>query len=413
MIPPLPQPVRRVRSPDLFSISSLGRATACALSAALDADGHASRLPTHPRARYGAALHELVELAAKGYVDDADGFAAGARRLLSCLAETLPDGTPSPALVYGGLEWRRMVADAVAVAYRVARPFSGATWRPVAHSARRPVQRRATSAPWHVEDGRWLEVDLVSDDLRLAGRADLVTRRGDGVTVTDLKTGTGAVRGGQAASHVAIQLRAYGLVVAERLPRARVDLLVTARSDVPVPFGPGEQLETERAVRTLSELLPRGVGVDATAVATPGPTCRYCAHRPRCGAYLAEAPSWWRLGADYPVPLDVWGRVRSVASDRTGRTTVVLDDAAGRRVQLSSLSPKAPIERDEMLHAFGLEEPAGYWRRGRRTAPLAYHDYDAETGTSAWTLALYGSREEGTVPDSARSSEHVPPATSS
>ncbi|PAP74168.1 PD-(D/E)XK nuclease family protein [Rubrivirga marina] len=398
---PLPPPVRSVVGPDALSASGLGRASQCPLSAALDADPDAPRLPVHPRALYGRVLHRLVEAAARGQVDDRDGFARGARRAVDALLAELPERTPAPQRVLGALEWRRRRADAVAVARSVAGKA------PVRRGASAPARSPDRPEPWTVADGRWTEVVLRSDVLRVTGRADLVERSGDLVRISDLKTGSPTTSDGTVRASVVLQLRAYGLVAAERLPSARIELRVVGTSSFDVSFNEGDRDAALRTIRSVSDQLPPSRHVSAADLARPGAACGSCRHRHRCGPYLASAPSWWRDGEDFPFPLDLWGTVESVRSG--GETSdLVLRDPTGRRVRVAGL--RAALARDlepgDALFAFGFDEPTG--RRGPswRPAPLVLRDLDPDTGAAAWSLAVFGPPLPDVPPLPVRSPAH-------
>ena len=405
--PPLPPPVQSAVGPAAFAASGLHRASQCPLSAALDANPDASRLLVHPRALYGRVLHRLVEAAARGLVDDRDGFARGARHVIDDLLAELPEGTPAPQLVLGALEWRRRRADAVAVARSVAggrpRHRNGPTPdHPPGGLPDRP-------APWITHDGRWTEVPLRSGALRVGGRADLVERSGDLVRISDLKTGSPTAPDGTVRASVALQLRAYGLVAAERLPGARIELRVVGTSSFDVSFNEGDRDAALRMIRSVSDQLPPSRHVSAENLARPGAACGSCLHRPRCGPYLASAPIWWRDGEDFSFPLDLWGAVESV---RGGGETLdlVLHDPTGRRVRVAGL--RAALARDlepgDALFAFGFDEPTGHWRPSRRPAPLALRDLDPDTGAAAWSLAVFGPPVADVPPLPVRSPAHRP-----
>ena len=313
--------------------------------------------------------------------------------MLNRLLADLPDGTPPPALVYGAADWRRRVADAVADAQAYASPTKRRHSRDRSEASLK-ADIDVASLLASGRDGRWTEVPLASERYRLRGRVDLVERSGHTVRVVDVKTGVGAFGGRAVAPHVALQLRTYGLVVSELDPSVHIELWVASGTATPVPFGTAERAATARALRSLSDRFPAGADAAAENLAQPGPACRQCKWRHRCQSYQRVAPRWWLDGADYSVPTDVWGRVEAASHYEGATRTLVLRDPADRRVHVSNLrvSLSGELSPGDALYAFGLEEPAGRWRPGRRRAPLALRDVDPETGAVAWTLSVYGPR---------------------
>ena len=328
-------------------------------------------------------LHRVLERAVRGDFDRTEGVVAGLRRMVGELLSDTPD-TPPPDLVYGAAEWRRRVADVVAAATPLvgSRPRTGPP--PPASCERRPP----AFPTW---DGRWTELPLSSPDLRVRGRVDVAERRGDSVTLTDLKTGSPTGPDGTVRPAVALQLQAYGLIVADAAPGTSVDLRVLGGSSASVPFGPEERGEVERTLHRLGDRLPTGQELNAPDLARPGPYCRHCDGRHRCAAYQAVAPSWWARGSEHPIPSDVWGKVEGV-EERPGATVDLdLRDVSGRRVRIANLRGGLAdgVRAGDRFYAFGLERRGPTVRTGTYTAPLGYRDVDPDTGEAAWALATF------------------------
>lgn len=399
---PLPPPVHSVRPPRLFPVSRLGLGKACPLSLVMASAKGVDALPAHPRATYGTVLHRLLECAVRGEIDDGKGFSQGARQTLRHLLDALPEGTPPPGVVYGALGWRQKVADVVADAQMLSyRPSGAASFKLAVASASAPSSQRPANALLD-GDGRWPEAWLESARLRVRGRADLVERRGSTVVVTDLKTGSAVKPGGEVDARVALQLQVYGLIVAEHVPSAQVELRVTSGSSVEVPFDTAERRAAMADLKGLAERLPHDQDVPSTALAKPGAACSHCAHRHRCSAYRMAAPQWWRDGADHPIPPDTWGRAETVAQGAADTLTLVVRDVADRRVRIARLrgTLAAGLCEGDRVFAFGLDRFKAHGNRGRHVAPLIYQDRDPDSETAAWSLAIF--HEPIEVPDPRR-----------
>jgi len=391
--PRLPPPVVTVRGPDWLPASRLDAARACPLSVALAASD-ADPLPSHPKAVYGSILHRLYEAAARGDVEPGPDFPRRMRTELDRLVAGRPPGVPAPERVYGYLEWLQRSSDVVARAGAVVGDGGARPSRLAPSSPGRPSPFRPDDAPPPFvahDHGRWAEVWLASPRLRVRGKADLVEREGDHVTVVDLKTGKASGADGGVAERAALQLRAYGLVVLELVPRATVHLVVAAGSTRPVPFGPSDQEATRAVLADLAGRLPAGAAVDAADLATPGAPCRFCSGRHRCPAYAAAAPPWWREGAPHPVPADVWGRVESAVREG-GSVSLSLRDAADRLVRVARLREGlvGDVSEGDELHAFGLQGRGGRTEDGLHLAPTRYADLGVDGEGAAWSLAVFG-----------------------
>lgn len=327
---PLPPALETVSIPEKFSPSSLGSAKGCALRLVASSVSRAelpNRLPSGPEASVGQLVHRVLERAAKGF-EGAD--------------EELFDD-----------EYQRAVADLASDPHRRHFADLSATRTPAQWANLRAwVLSRADSARRKVRPGRGgaaasdrgvegAERGFESTRLRLRGRADLVRRvEGNVLEVRDYKT-SGVLDGnGEVKSDIALQLRAYGLLVLEREPRATVRLIVDDGTDREVEFGPDEQADAEATISAVTAGMPPAGIVSAAALAMPGDACWGCAIRHTCPAYRAQAPSWW---TNYPpelssAPLDTWG---DVLERREGAGQVlVLRDAASRRVRVSGVDPR-------------------------------------------------------------------------
>lgn len=225
-----------------------------------------------------------------------------------------------------------------------------------------------------------VEVSLSSNNLRLRGRADRIRRIAPGVyEIRDYKTGAVVDDDDEVRADTALQLEAYGLILAETEPSAEIVLVVDVGREYAIAF---DQVARERArlkIGTMTARFPAPGEQAMDAVAVPGHDCLDCRIRHVCKTYLAKAPEWW---ARYPegfdrIPNDTWGEITSVATGPLG-SNVSLTDAAGRRVHVEGLARRHGLEAaavGDRLWAFELEA-SGTSRdfKGRRYHPRVFHE---------------------------------------
>jgi CRISPR/Cas system-associated exonuclease Cas4 (RecB family) len=250
----------------------------------------------------GSVVHRCLELLlaalqAQGSASVADPSAVDAIRGLggytrlvdSVIAEELdalrrnPRGTDRVA-VYEA----QLVKEVPRIRGRVQMTISRA--RLVAASDRSEVHSDAAGSVG-LTPGSHTEVELRADELRLLGRADLITVEESGCTVTDYKTG-------EPSEHHAEQLRLYGLlwsrdrkVNPDHLP---IDKLVVsyATQDQVVEAPSDAELEA-----LADQITARIAAIEEQFTmrpppANPGPeTCRFCDVRHLCDDY------WMEIGA--------------------------------------------------------------------------------------------------------------------
>jgi hypothetical protein len=195
--------------------------------------------------------------------------------------------------------------------------------------------------------------------------------------VTDYKTGFVIDRDGQIAPWVETQLHLY-LLMAERLTGRRARGVLHAGAPVAVPWTDETRERTSDRVTEFCRRFPAGARITVTDAATPGVHCSGCRLRPRCEAYLGQAPNWWPNTGDHPRPLprDVWGRVLSIDNEQLG-LSVRVEDAAGRRVLVRGLDPSRGSEQTvvgDALFMFDLESTEDATLHGRRMHPRSFHE---------------------------------------
>ena len=387
MIERLPAALESISVPKMFSPSSLGSAKGCGLRLAASSLGRnelSSRLPAGPEASVGHLVHRVLERATKESESSAGELFAE--------------------------EYRKLVADIAADPRRAHFADLSSTKTPAQWANLRAwVLSRASAARHKRLTGRvgaprgdrgveGAERSFESPTLRLRGRADLVRRVDrDVFEVRDYKSGSVLDGEGEVKWEIALQLRAYGLLVLEREPRATVRLIVDDGTDRTVEFGPEAQGEAAEMIATVTTAMPLAGVVPAATLARPGSACWGCPVRHVCSAYRAQAPGWWTR---YPpelssAPLDIWGEV---LEHRTGESqVVVLRDGASRRVRITGVDGRHGLSdaAGERLSFFGLEATgASRGFDGTRFHPRSFHERPRDAlERRAWAMVMY--RGEG------------------
>ena len=100
--------------------------------------------------------------------------------------------------------------------------------------------------------------------------------------------------------------------------------------------------------------------------------------------YLDMAPRWWpnRSGHPRPLPLDVWGTVRSLRRDDKG-VTVGLEDPAGREVRIGGVDPERGLSdarEGDTLYLFELEATEPRIHHGARIHPRNFREVPPDGG---------------------------------
>lgn len=401
-IDPLPLPVDEVEIPSCFSVSTISREIECELKLVLTSTPHVPALPVHPNAEIGRLFHDLIERAIKGRIDRSGSPQSDAKRefnrLLAAAEERLKEkkntrryanlsGTMSP------LRWRQRKTRAVKAAARwLERSSSQSSYAKKGHN--HSVTRSSYGPSFHSlgDSGCWTEVSIYDEDLRLAGRMDLVEKKGDRVVIRDFKTGRVKNGEGEILAHIRRQLQLYGLMVKRATPTSQVELIVEGQREYVIRFDHETITQTEDWVRKLASGLAKGKNVAATELARPGVECTTCRHRHVCSAYLRSAPHKWGNKNSYRLPLDIGGTVKSVTEGYDSLIDIVLIDEAGRRVKIFALTREhAELVRENSdlwffnLNIYRRSHNSDHWRH-----PLNFYEVSVdEPSNTAWTLRIY------------------------
>lgn len=348
-------------------------------------------LPSGPWAAKGTLAHRVIESWSRSGAmgDPSTVFAEEVGRLRTELENDpgrahfaeLPD-------VFGRAEWnsfRAWVLGRCADTARVLQPRG------------LPSREKAkTGSP-----STGVEVSLSSDNLRLRGRADRIRRIAPGVyEIRDYKTGAVVDDDDEVRSDTALQLEAYGLMLAETEPFAEIVLVVDVGREYAIAF---DQVARERARMKIGAMTARFPAAGEQAMddfAVPGRDCLGCRIRHVCKTYLAKAPEWWSRypeGSDR-IPNDTWGIITSVKQGTTG-LDFVIDDAAGRRVHIEGLEARHRLEAaapGDFFWSFELEAsgPARDFK-GRRYQPRVFHELPRDRRERrAWAAQAFYDSEQ-------------------
>jgi PD-(D/E)XK nuclease superfamily len=239
------------------------------------------------------------------------------------------------------------------------------------------------------------EIRLESRNLRLRGRVDRIRRVGaDAFEVRDYKSGSVLSEDGTVKDEIALQLRAYGLMILERYPRAFVRLIVDDGTDRNVEFDEEAQDITRARLQAIAQELPDPGRAPIATMATPGAGCWGCHVRHVCPAYREMAPKWW---AAYPrdvsrISSDTWGIITALHTDE--HIGLVITDDAGRRVRVDGVDARhgiSPAVLGRRIWLFELES-SGPTRGfgGERFHPRAFHELPSDRRErKAWNAQIF------------------------
>jgi hypothetical protein len=243
------------------------------------------------------------------------------------------------------------------------------------------------------------EVPLESRSLRLRGKADRIRQlRPRLFEVRDFKTGATLDEDGQIKAEIALQLRAYGLLLLERLPEVEIRLVVDDGVERELSFDAHDRQAAKAALERITNSMPPFGRAPSAGLTHAGSACWGCSVRHVCSEYRSRAPSWWR---EYPAEIerlsyDVWGTVIDVFG--AGPVDVVLRDDAGRRVRIDRIDERHSVSASAIgrrLWFFGLEA-SGVSRGfdGTRYHPRCFHELPRDRlERRAWSMQVF--RDDG------------------
>lgn len=369
--------------PAFLSPSALGAADDCMLKliAASSRTRLDERLPSGPEAALGTLFHRVFERCARerGAVAASVFDDEYARTAAQLQADSRRAHFSDLAATKSLEDWRRLKSWVLKRADLQVRS----------------EPRASTSGPAGRAVLAGAEIALESTALRLRGKVDRIRQLGpDRFEVTDFKTGATLDDAGEIKDEIALQLRAYGLLLLERRPKAKVRLVVDDGTERDVAFEREERSAARAAIRRIMSVIPPAGEVAAEAIAQPGRACWGCPIRHVCPSYRAAAPVWWK---EYPSQIDrlsndVWGRIAEKST--TVPMSVTLTDDSQRRVRIDGIDPRHGLEHapaGARVWFFGLEA-SGACRGfdGRRYHARSFHELPRDRlERRAWSTCVF------------------------
>ena len=183
-----------------------------------------------------------------------------------------------------------------------------------------------------------VERRLISEVLDLAGRADLIEKRDDGVSVVDFKLGLALTESGEPRTEYLLQLAAYALIVKEQL--GNVDLSLELRSpkkSTRHQFDAVLEANVLQMIKKMHFTLPRSKALDQSEIAQKGEHCLSCGYRSQCSNYLTRLSTSQAIEDDFVSPLDVRGKVISISEQDSMLSILLSANPDARRVLVSGI----------------------------------------------------------------------------
>ena len=383
--PPLPSPITTVVVPDVFHPSTFTQLERCPLSTLGLLDGNVEDLlVSHPAAFVGVVLHHVRHEVLEGRWGEAGDPRSAALEIFATAIEELEAALRQDNLTVrlvplrmsvGRRHWKSNARDLERWSANVT--TSGRNEAPHTLTLAHGSTLAAPSHPIHIVAGS--EQMLANVELRLAGRPDWFAHVDEQhIEVVDFKSGRVTDAGGYLLEEHVVQLQLYALMLETAFPGFGVTPFVEHIERMEVPWGDQERARLVKRLRGVTSALSARASFKAEALARPGVHCRTCRLRPKCLAYLDDAPRWWpdKPRNPRPLPLDVWGQVLRVQINEQS-VTVRLVDASGRHVRVDGIHRSrgaAGLRTGDTVWFFDLEASEDLNQHGALIQPRNFHE---------------------------------------
>lgn len=200
-----------------------------------------------------------------------------------------------------------------------------------------------------------IEKWAMSESLAMAGRIDYsYLDEGGTLHVVDFKTGAVTEAGGVPKPGYLMQIAAYGSMLREAIPVAKVRLhLEGPRGSWEDDLTPEFENRVKFVAREINRSLPFGKTFDAEEIASPGEHCCSCSVRPACAKYLAVLSAGASVES---LPIisagDLFGKVMETKVN-DGLVNVRLECPKNGRVTVTGI-PEVVWTRGEYVFMFAL-----------------------------------------------------------
>lgn len=332
----------------------------CALREVWAASGAPNLLPASPAARFGSAIHQLLEEAGNGAFKQMSKDAIGRRleELVVSVELRMRDSWLEGHLIplksaIPDFEVRKLRAIQRATDItQSALPVTGVGTRRMTKSCE-----------------LWLET---SDGL-VGGYIDQVDVSSAGAVLRDYKSGQildESMGAGIVKETYQVQLKLYAAIyaISKGVWPARLELVPLQGAALEVPFTHAECEtllgEARNAMTRINSIVANGSSEDAAAtLAAPSArACRYCLFRPTCNAYKRAR----QISNEDDWPADVWGTVEEKRLLGNGKVLLTIESNQDRRriaIRGLSASPArhpalVDIENGTPIALFGLKRNA-------------------------------------------------------
>ena len=215
-----------------------------------------------------------------------------------------------------------------------------------------------------LKEGVYFEqpIALHTMGIQLYGFMDKIIVTSNSVTIIDFKTGSMTDKNGSIKPGYRLQMLTYGFM-ASKIYKSHSIFLKLIGID---HFGSHKEESIyfdETSVKRLIKSLSRKYQDSKTKEdLRPGSDCRWCSLRTDCMPYhdAVENEKWW-LGAEYEIPLDIWGTITSIEdSGRDGYKHLKIDTPIGpyevHYIPEQTLSDKNKTEHS-FIEIYGLYNP--------------------------------------------------------
>lgn len=328
---------------DLISHSQAERLRSCLLQEAYRRDPRYRHLGAPSAAALlGRVCHQLSEDVARGSVTSEaeleqrwDDLIAAAQTTLQNAAFT--DDAPAPR------DWP---------GYQLSRARTLITLRRAVRE--RPTRAKAASDVATSDRDRsvFLELDILDEESRLAGRIDRVERDPDGTRIIDLKTGWSQAPTvtEQQRRQLLLYAHLWHVRTGEWPMTAMIRLADGRSSEIHIDVDEAQSIVTDAIEqrRRFNEQISRGW----TRAATPSEeACAFCDFKACCPTFMSEADQSWRIPGEW-----VRGTI-SATSSHDGSVSLAPDDAAHAELDeiiVIGIPPHLDVAMDERVGFTGL-----------------------------------------------------------